>query len=270
MKKIFSVLFICGLSACTLYNSGSSARPAGFSEILLLNTNIAVEKACYNSLKQVTYIWESNTEKIHIFKQNKQINTIGGEGFDRANFQKLTDICLSPDGDIFALDSPDRSLKKFDEKGELRAVIKIDADLSPLLVAVALDQKIYVYGDKRKEIVVLNYKGKELEAFGSMQFYEPASLELYNDLIAVYEPLNDITVFFSRLGQVVDEQKGHCYIENRQVYCAGSFFLQQVNGQNKFAVNTSPWQKVFFQSPEIILSDGNKLLVGMIKYDVQR
>jgi len=258
---------LCGLTACTLNTVGRAAKPAGFTEILRLDTDIAIEKVCYNSIEQITYIWEANTEEIHVFEQNIQINTIGGTGFDRTNFQKLADICLSPDGDLFALDSVDRSLKKFDKKGDLIAKIQMDNNLSPQLVAIALDQKIYIYDDKRKEIVVLNYKGKEIETFGNLQFNEPASLELYHDLLAVYDRENELTMFFSRFGQKVDQQQGHCYIDNQQVYCAKNFFLEHLAETHKYAINTIPWQKVFFQSPEIILIDGKKILVGMIKYE---
>jgi hypothetical protein len=267
LKKIFSFLLLCWLTCCTLNTVSRAARPVGFTEILQLDTDIAIEKVCYNSIEQITYIWESNTEEIHVFEQNIQVNTIGGIGFDRTSFQNLADICLSPDGDLFALDSVERSLKKFDKKGDFIAQIQMDSNLSPQMVAVSLDQKIYIYDDKRKEIVVLNYKGKEIETFGSLQFNEPACLELYNDLLAVYDPENENTMFFSRFGQIVDQQNGHCYIDNQQIYCAQKFFLEHIPEKHKYAINTLPWQKIFFQSPEIILSDGKKILVGMIKYE---
>lgn len=267
MKKIFSFLIFCGLAACTLNTVTRRAKPVGFTEILQFNTNIAIEKVCYNSIKQISYIWESNTDVIHIYENDIQVNTIGGIGFDRISFQRLSDICLSPDGDLFALDSTERSLKKFDEKGDLIAKIQIDNNLNPILAAIALNQKIYLYDDKRKEIVVVDYKGKEIEAFGSLEFMEPVSLELYQDILAVYDSENEVTIFFSRLGQIIDQQEGHCYMENQQVYCLQNFFIEQCSEKQKYAINTHPWQKVFFQSPEIILSDSKKILVGMILYE---
>jgi len=267
LRKIFNLLILSTLFACTINTGTKNLQPVEFTEIFALKTDIKVEKACYNSIEQVIYIWESNTDKIHIYKDDKEINTIGGKGFDKINFQKLADICLTPDGDIFALDSYNNSLKKFSKTGKMTGEMQINSNLDPQLVVIALDQKIYIYDDKRNEIVVLDYKSNELAAWGNLQFGDIASLELYNDLLVVYDLENDQTYFFSTYGQLVDQHSGHCYLENDQLYSIRRYYLEHQKNMTKFAVNTNLWQKVFFQAPEIILYDGKKLILGKIRYE---
>ena len=267
MRKIFSLLILSSLFACSINTTTRNLQPVEFTETFTLETDIKVEKACYNSIDQVTYIWEYNTDKIHIFKADFEVNTIGGKGVDNTNFQKLTDICLAPDGDLFALDSFDNSLKKFNKTGEMTGKMQINSNLDPKLAVIALDQKIYIYDDKRNEIVVLNYRGNESAAWGNLKFGEITSLELYNDLLVVYDLVNNETLFFSTYGQLVDQHAGHCYLENDQLFCLQRYYLEHKADKAKFAVNTKPWLKVFFQSPEIIMYDGKKLILGKIRYE---
>ncbi|MDP8220770.1 MAG: hypothetical protein P9X26_05460 [Candidatus Stygibacter frigidus] len=267
MRKIYSFLILSSLFACSINTTTRNLQPVEFTEIFTLKTDIKIEIACYNSIDQVTYIWETNTDKIHIFNREVEVNTIGGKGVDNTNFQKLSDICLAPDGDLFALDSFDNSLKKFNKTGKMTGKLLINGNLDPKLVVIALDQKIYIYDDKRNEIVVLDYKGNEIAAWGNLEFGEIASLELYNDLLAVYDLMNDETLFFSTYGQLIDQHQGRCYLENDQLFYLQRYYLEHKANNAKFAVNTTPWLKVFFQSPEIIMYDGKKLILGKIRYE---
>ncbi len=254
---------LCG---CTVAQSGRNIVPSGFVEEYHLDPGFKIEKVCYNSIEQVVYLWEANSDQIHIFQQDKRINTIGGRGFERSNFQKLSDICLSPDGNLIALDSFDRSLKKFDKTGNLITEIKIAKNLNPSLAAVSIDEKIYIYDDKRKEILMLDDKGKESGSFGSLQFNEVSCLELNKDILSLYDSEQDITLFYSRYGQLLDEHEGRCFMEMDQVFCQRDYFLEYIPSGEKLAVHTSKWQKIFYQSPEIILYDGEKIIIGKMRY----
>ena len=254
---------LCG---CTISQSGRNIEPSGFVEEYHLAPGFKVEKVCYNAMEHVAYLWETNTDQIHIFQNDKLVNTIGGRGFERGNFQKLSDICLSPDGNLIALDSFDRSLKKFDKTGNLVTEIKIDKNLNPSLAAMSLDEKIYIYDGKSKEILVLDNRGKEKESFGSLQFNEISSLELYQDILSLYDKEQNITLFYSRYGQLLDEHEGHCFMERDQIYILKDYFLEHLPDKEKFAVHTRSWQNIFYQSPEIILYDGEKIAIGKMKY----
>jgi WD40 repeat protein len=268
LKKISSLLLIIIIFGCSYNQTVRRRQPQSFQEQERFSIDIEIKKICYNDFKKVYYIWEANTDYVHIYHKGKKINTVGGKGFGRQNFQKLSDISLSADGYLYAFDSINRTLKKFDENGDLRAEIAISSDFQPQLAAVSIDGKIYIYDDERHDIVILDARGRETGSFGGLQFGEISSLDIQKDIISIYNADHKITFFYSRFGQYITEIEGQSFREYDEYYSLKEHYFEHQRSGRHFAMNPEGWRKMFYQEPWIILTGEKQIMTGKIDYAV--
>lgn len=267
MKRIIRLLFILLIAGCGGTLRQPIGKPVEYFELRKFQPGYQVEKACYNSIQETSYLWEKGTERIHIYQQDKQINTVGGRGLERINFQKLSDICLYPDGSLLALDEIGRSIKKFDSKGRLISEINISKEINPVLVAVSIDEKLYVFDPDRKEIIQIDNMGREVFALSNLAIEEIAAFQIRANQFVLYDSSRQMTLFISLYGDLLFEESGRCFQERGNIFCCDHNFISYNEGREVLTIKASEWEFINYQAPELVLYDGEYLYIGMVKYE---
>jgi hypothetical protein len=160
------------------------------------------DKAVCDPLTRVVFAMDRSTHEVHIYRGGKRINTIGGLGFDRTSFQRLSDIGVDTDGSLLALDSVQKLLRKFSPEGGVVAEISLSGLHQPELFCVSADGELFVFDAATQEIVCISaFDAGELYRFGRFQLKQPSSISCSRDYIAVYSGALNSTDVFYLLGQ---------------------------------------------------------------------
>jgi len=262
---VFALLFL--ISCTTLNEVNSNLIPEKLTIISQISLQITPQKCCFSTKDQTVFVWEKNSARIHIYRQGKRINTIGGMGFDNSNFSRLVDIAVSPDGNLLALDGFQEKIKKFDTDGKWLADFRLTKLSQPILFDISGDDTIYIYDDNRKEIVVHNsLTGEETFSFGKFMFEHPTQLSVSRNNVLVYEKESDVTHIFDILGQFENDISGNIQFDGNQHFALRKFYLENLNGGKKLAISPQAWKGFQIQSGVVVLYSENKVLIDKIDY----
>ena len=90
------ILLILFLAGCSTIEMQTDRTPERIIIIHKIQTDFIPQKCLYSSINKTAFVSEKETDIIHIYKNGKKVNTIGGLGFTSSSFNKLADITLSP------------------------------------------------------------------------------------------------------------------------------------------------------------------------------
>jgi hypothetical protein len=156
----------------------------------------------------------SETNLIQLYKGNNQVNTIGGLGFGESNFNRLTDITVSPHGRLLALDSFQKTIKKFDSDGMWLENYPLRSLNEPLLFDVSHDGMVFIYDRTSNEIVIYDEKLEYIEyRFGKFLLRDPIQLNCTFQHLSVYDKSSDKTYIFDLLGDLQETLNGFWQID---------------------------------------------------------
>lgn len=270
MKKkcgiiLFSLLILV-FSACSTIQMQTIRTPEKFEIIQKIQTDFVPKKCVYSSINKTVFAWENEADIIHIYSNGKKINTIGGLGFNSQSFNKLTDITLAPDGNLLALDSFQKIIKKFDINGKLIVEINLTDFIEPTLLAVAIDETYYIFDNASKEIVITQTLDKSnWYTFGKFQLDVPSTMSLGKNEITVYDDQQNLTSIFGVLGRFQNELGGNIQIEKHQQYILKNHFIYHPKSESKFAISINKWNDFSIKDNVILISD-NEIWIGEITY----
>lgn len=240
--------------------------PEKINIIQKIKTDFVPKKCLYSSINKTAFVLEKEANIIHIYKNGKKINTIGGLGFTSTSFNKLADITLSPDGNLLALDSFQKKIKKFDIDGKLIAELNLNDFIEPALLAVAIDETYYIYDNAFKEIIITRTFGQsDWYTFGKFQLNNPSKINLGKNEIMIYDKLKNSTLIFGILGRFQNEIDGNIQIEKQQQYILKNYFIYHPKSDSKFAISTNKWNDFSIEDNVILLSD-NEIWIGKLTY----
>ena len=260
------ILLILFLTACSTIEMQYYRIPEKLNIIQKIKTDFVPEKCLYSSINKTAFVLEKEANIIHIYKNGKKINTIGGLGFTSTSFNKLADITLSPDGNLLALDSFQKKIKKFDIDGKLIAELKLNDFIEPVLLAVAIDETYYIYDNAFKEIIITRtFDQSDWYTFGKFQLSDPSKISLGKNEITIYDKLKNSTIIFGILGQFQNEIDGNIQIEKQQQYVLKEYFIYHPKSESKFAISTNKWNDFIIEDNVILLSD-NEIWIGKLTY----
>jgi len=260
------VILISLISACSSIEPQINLVPEKLEIITKINTDYVPKKCVYSSINKTLFVWEAQTDLIHIYNNGERVNTIGGMGFDSSKFNKLSDITISPDGNLLALDSFNKKIKKFDENGKFITEVKLAEFVEPSLFAVAIDETYYIYDNALKEVIITRTLAKDdWFTFGKFQFNSPAELSLGKNNITIYDAKLNSTLVFETLGRFQEEYDGKIKIANRQIYKLEDHFIYHSKTNSKFAISINKWLG-FNVSDNVVVFSANEILIGKFKY----
>ncbi len=160
------------------------------------------EKAVSDPRSGSVFAMSKASQEVHIFRKGIQINSIGGLGFERTNFQRLSDIGVDTDGGLLALDSAQKLLRKFSPEGSVIAEQQLSDLRQPELFCVSGDGTLFVYDSATSEIVSYSpLDNTELYRFGRFEIEHPVSIACNNDYLYIYSETKASTYVFYLLGQ---------------------------------------------------------------------
>jgi len=262
----FFILLILFLSGCSTIEMQTYRTPENITIFQKIQTNFIPKKCLYSSINKTVFVLEKEADIIHIYKNGKEINSIGGLGFTSSSFNKLSDITLSPDGNLLVLDSFQKKIKKFDIDGKLIAELNLSNFIEPALFAVAVEETYYIYDNATKEIVITRtFDEADWYTFGKFQLSDPSKMNLEKNEITVYDKQKDSTIIFGILGQFQNEIDGNIQIEKQQQYVLKDYFIYHSKSENKFAISTNKWNDFSIKDNVILLSD-NEIWIGKLTY----
>lgn len=260
------ILLILFLTACSTIEMQYYRIPEKINIIQKIKTDFVPEKCLYSSINKTAFVLEKEANIIHIYKNGKKINTIGRLGFTSNSFNKLADITLSPDGNLLALDSFQKKIKKFDIDGKLIVELNLNDFIEPALLAVAIDETYYIYDNAFKEIIITRtFDQSDWYTFGKFQLSDPSKISLGKNEITIYDKLKNSTIIFGILGRFQNEIDGNIQIEKQQQYILKEHFIYHPKSANKFAISTNKWNDFIIEDNVILLSD-NEIWIGKLTY----
>lgn len=213
MKRC-SGIFIILLSLLFLGNCADNSFIARrdidhFEFIRAIPVGIEYDKAIYSAPTNSVFAMQRASQEIHIYRDGKRINSIGGLGFDRTNFQRLNDIGIDTDGGLLALDKVTKVLRKFSPEGLFISEIKFDTLNQPELFCMGKDGTIFVYDSTSSEIISISpLDTKELYRFGRFEIDQPMYIDCNNDFLFAYNSKKNVTYVFYLYGQYKETLTG--------------------------------------------------------------
>jgi len=213
MFRILAIIVVFLFLSCSeIIVSETSGKPQKPVELLSLNLDFEPVKACYSHIDTLVYVADKK-HQIHIYSKNQKKTIIGGLGTGQNALSDVSDIASGYDGTLWILDSINRKLVKFSKDGNFISETKLDVLSKPVLFDLAVNEKIYIYDDYKREIFVLNPLNSVWEfSFGKMQFEEPVSLTCNRDFIIIQER-NGSTLIYNTLGNFIEELKQSTHID---------------------------------------------------------
>lgn len=265
----FSLLFIFFLLfGCSSFEPQRKYLTVRFEIISEIPINFTPVKCLYSFSAKTVFAWQQDTDEIHIYRDGKKNNTIGGIGFEQLNFTRLSDIALAPDGSLLTLDSFEKIIKKFDSQGKFIAAIDLADFSAPALFSVASDETFFIYDSDRNEI--RNFaRTNEYDAFsfGRFQLSAPSNLQLAGNRLLVNESSLSKTLIFNTFGQLEEELPGIFQIERNCKFQLFPNYLTAMNGN--FAVSPDKWQSFLQMDGYTVLASRTKIVVGKFIYEVR-
>ena len=265
---VFSVSALVFACAVLVQENNRNTIPRKLNIKYEIVPSFVPQKCCFSPKEETVFLWEKNSSLIHIYRKGKEINTIGGLGFEDSNFSKLADISISPDGNLLTLDSFQNKIKKFDTEGRLITDFEFLSLSTPALFDVSADETFYIYDDNRKEIVVLSsLTGEESFAFGRFVFANPTQLTVSRNYVTVYEKDENISHVFNILGQFEEDIEGNVQFEENQRFVLKKFYFESFVGKKKFAVAPYSWNDFLIKNGYFVLSSDEKVLIAEMEYE---
>lgn len=161
-----------------------------------------IAKVQFEQRSNTYFLMEHNRPNIYFYRGDRQINQIGGFGNDRSNFFRLNDIAVDADGNLLALDSFTRLIRKYTSDGKWIADIDISQFSQPTRFCVTPDNDILVFDSLVRELYrISSLDGKIMYSFGRFQTDGVHHISAARDMYAIISEDKTQTTLFSAMGQ---------------------------------------------------------------------
>ena len=217
MKKIFylvSTIAIFYLYACSLNNLSSNRPISSIIVIDSLSIEYEIDKVSYSPINKTFFLLNKQNNSVRIYKNGSFFNIIGQSGFSDDNFRRLSDICLGNDGFLYALDSFDRSIKKFDTDGKYIGSASLNQLNSPEKFAITPYGAFFVFDGHSKEISNLDpFDYSTKFTFGKFQIDNIDDMFLAGDYLNIYDKTNSKSSVFFVNGMLENDFNGYVFYD---------------------------------------------------------
>ncbi len=269
MLKIF--IFLSAtllLLGCAMNIQTVSPSATGLKRVDVVETPFEIAKVQYNANRNTYYIWEKNSPNIHIFSNGSEINLVGGLGFAKENFQRLSDIGIGVDGSLYALDQLLRKLKKFDPVGKWLLDYDVSWTQEPTKFALDQSNQIILFDDIQKEFIFSSdLRPEDTFTFGKFQVTDVKQITIENNGIVVFEPGSEQTSFFSVLGEYKVSRQGQIISDTRgNLYRLDANFITIIPSNQTAAASVQPYVSIYIADPYILTTTEHQVQRWLINY----
>lgn len=197
------ILFAILLAGCAENRTARSELESSRERVAEFPVARVYTKAVSDAMGKTVYAYVRSSQEIDIFVDGQRVNSLGGLGFERGNFQRLSDIGVDADGGLLALDSARKLLRKFSSEGMFISEFSLKTLNQPELFCVAPDGTLFVYDAAPSEIICYSpLDGREFNSFGRFELDQPQNLDCNKDYLWAQNRDRESTQVFSLLGQL--------------------------------------------------------------------
>ncbi len=268
-KVPFVLAFLLLISSCAMISTYDTQRQPE-DMIILDRTSVSfqIEKAVYAADRQTYYIWEADSQFIHIIRAGRRINKIGGMGFDKSNFNRLSDICIGADGNLYTLDSFSKTVKKFDHNGQWLREYSLDTLQEPILMDIGRNELFYIFDNIQREIVVLDIEHEEEQfRFGKFQLSRPKQLTNTRNYLLIWDAEENSTMVYDTFGQLLQQKEGFFQIERGNFFQLGSHKISDEGSGKTFLATPKRYHTFLIKNSVGVLTTENDVIVFGISYE---
>jgi len=262
------ILLVAVLTSCTQIQPQPVYQAISWQIKESFKPPFTPEKCLYSSLSQIFILQKGNY--LHFFKDGKELNRIGGLGYDKDSFSKLSDFKLAPDGNLLVLDSFAKKLIKFDLEGKWIADFSLIGFSSPTLFTLTSDETFFIYDKNRNEIFIVNDLNRAPdESFGQFELENPTSLQISKSNVVTYDKNLNKTFFYDLFGSFHKEEEGFLLEERGLFFQVQPNFLEELSTNKKFAISPHRWHGAQQINGSWLLWSDQKILLGKISYETK-
>ncbi len=260
-----SFIIVCCLIAvsCTFINSQDFQHArTELTPVDTISVSGTYDKYLLQREKKRLYCLNKTAFKIDIFNtdDNKKINTIGGIGFGDNQFNNLTDISLSHDNHLLALDSFQKKIKQYSSEGEYLGSISLSNCSNPMLITVLDENNWIIFDDGTKELIQLSPSASgETQVLDKIFDIKPHKLYSTDKWIYLYSREDNKTLTYSDLGNFSETQDYFCFQFNETSFSLSKLITQVNNDKTKKII----WDenKVDVSGEFVIKSTDSRIIV---------
>ena len=268
--KYFTLIFLLISSFIILSCTTTRFTPRLISHMIPIDTLTVYQqydKVSYHPHERTFFCMLRSENSIYIYKNDVFFNKIGGSGFSFDNFRNLSDITVGIDGFLYALDSFERSIKRFDRDGKYQSSVNISQINSPTRFAFSHFGFIFVYDNQAKEVHSLDsFDFTTKFSFGKFQLSQVEKLFVCGDFLNIYDILQDQTFIYLINGKFDNSYSGLSFYEpfkNLLVYDD----KKMIDTRTQNLLFDSEKEKSFNKENDfLIFFDENKISVHKIRY----
>ncbi|MCB5249747.1 MAG: hypothetical protein RBS16_01005 [Candidatus Cloacimonadales bacterium] len=259
MKYLLVFLLIL-LSSCVqvnhiyqLENNKPDLMPISIDLISTQAINYQAKKALFAEKNQTLYVLDELNNEIYFYKNNKLINRVKQGSAGKYSLQKIADICLANDGNLWALDYFDKAIIKLDSNGMPLTHFTLKETINPVSFALLENSGVYVYDKAKNEILVYEpLTMKYIYSFAKMLFADNPYLSINKERLWAYDNKLSKTFIFSTTGKMLTEREGQAFYD--RFFNLFSF----ENGLLKNEINNANYP-ISFQNTGVISINDNHL-----------
>lgn len=232
LSGMLLILLCCLLLAsCATFGAGQKLAPVSMQLIGNLQLPFRIEKCLLDQRSNTYYLMEQNRPNLYLYRNGQQINQLGGFGMQKTNFQKLSDIALDADGNLLALDSFAKTIKKFCSEGKWIADIDISGYSQPIKFCTLAETDLIIYDAASQDLSRFStFDRKVMFSFGRFQVDNVSHISAVGDYIAVISEDRTKTILFTSMGQFIREISAQMVLDRFQngfVYQDGAVKAEQ-------------------------------------------
>jgi hypothetical protein len=262
---LFAALLILG---CSVNIGMNNPTTTGLQQVEIVDTPFEIAKVQYYPPRETYYVWEKNSSNIHIYRKGKEINTVGGLGFARENFQRLSDICVGVDGGLYGLDQLPRKLKKFDLDGKWLLDYDVSWSQEPTKFTLNQANEIILFDDIQREFIFSSdLRPEEIFKFGKFQVTNVKQVTIEYNQLVVFEPEPAQTSFFTLLGEFKETRQGQIICDNKgNLYRLDANYVTLIPSNQTAASSVNPYVSIYIADPYLLTTTDNQIQRWFINY----
>ncbi|HNX01023.1 MAG TPA: hypothetical protein PLE74_04045 [Candidatus Cloacimonadota bacterium] len=273
MSKLFLFCsLIILITGCAMNVDLTNPAPASLQQNEVITTPYSIAKIQYYPSRNILYIWEKGTSNIHILQNGKEVNVVGGLGFAKENFQRLTDIGVGPDGALYGLDQIPQKIKKFDIDGKWLLDYDVSWSQEPAKFAIDSSNQIILFDDIAREFIFSSdLRPEEVFRFGKFQVTHVIQLAIENNTLIVNEPEPKQTSFFTVLGEYIETRQGQMASDMKgNLYRLDTNYITFIPSNQTASSSIDPYTGIYCFDPYIITTTDHQVQRWLINYAAKR
>jgi len=266
-KRYLLLVILFVLTIACSQNRKTRAEIIDINKLGNINLNFMIKDVGYDTNSKILYLAEEHKDYIWIYQNFNFVNKFGGKGNNYSSFQLLSDIEVSDNGNLLALDNLQKRISIYDKNGIYRNNISLKNYSNPTKFTLGSDDLLYLYDRDKQEIIILNLLTfQEFMRFGQFELDLPKAIRFNSDNLSITN--HDYTTdFYNSLGGFKENYPNLTVKDNKQNTISLQNNFIYINNQPKapLVIENLPIG-MFIKHNNLIIYTQNEVLIYELKY----